>query len=55
MISSMRVANLIVYLCAVVLIILGVYSFIYLKDAYSGIIWAVLGIFIAILGYKRVN
>lgn len=54
MISSMKVANLIVYLCAAVLIILGVYSF-YLNDIYSGIIWAVFGIIVAILGYKRLQ
>jgi hypothetical protein len=51
----MKVASLIVYLCAVVLIILGVYSFIYIKDIYSGIIWIVFGIVVAVLGYKRVN
>jgi hypothetical protein len=51
----MRAAKLIVYLCAIVLIILGCYSFIYLKDIYSGIIWIVFGIIVAILGYKRVN
>ncbi|MEL7669541.1 MULTISPECIES: hypothetical protein [Methanobacterium] len=51
----MKVANLIVYLCAVVMIILGVYSFIYLKDIYSGVIWPVFGIIIAILGYIRLK
>lgn len=51
----MRVANLIVYLCAVVLIILGVYSFVYLKDIYSGMIWAVFGVIVAVLGYKRLK
>lgn len=51
----MRVANLIVYLCAVVLIILGVYSLVYLKDIYSGMIWAVFGVIVAVLGYKRLK
>ncbi|MGB9978161.1 hypothetical protein [Methanobacterium sp.] len=51
----MRVANLIVYLCAVVLIFLGIYSFIYLKDIYSAIIWIVFGIIVAILGYRRLK
>ena len=51
----MKVANLIVYLCALVLIILGVYSFIYLNDIYSGIIWLLFGIIIAILGYRKLK
>lgn len=51
----MRLASLIVYLCAAVLIILGVYSAVYVKDIYSGIIWPVFGVVIAILGYKRLK
>lgn len=51
----MRVAKLIVYLCAAVLLIIGIYSFIYLKDIYQGIIWVVFGIIILILGYMRVK
>ncbi len=51
----MKVANLIVYLCAVVLIILGVYSFVYLKDIYSGIIWVLFGVIVAVLGYRRLK
>ena len=50
----MKVANLIVYLCAVVLVILGVYSF-YSSDIYSGIIWTLFGVIVAILGYKRIK
>ncbi len=51
----MKVANLIVYLCAVVLIILGIYSFVYLKDIYSGIIWVFFGVIVAVLGYRRLK
>ncbi len=51
----MKVANLIVYLCAAVLVILGVYSFVYLNDIYSGIIWILFGIIMAVLGYRRIK
>lgn len=51
----MKTAKLIVFLCASVLVILGVYSFIVTKDVFSGIIWTVLGIIFFILGYIRIK
>lgn len=51
----MRVAKLIVYLCAAVLLVIGIYSMVYVKDYYQGIIWFVLGVIIIILGYIRVK
>ncbi len=51
----MRVAKLFVYLCAAVLLIIGIYSLIYIKDYYQGLIWFVFGIIILILGYIKVK
>ncbi len=51
----MRTAKLFVYLCTAVLLIIGIYSIIYLKDIYQGIIWLIFGIIILILGYIRVK
>jgi hypothetical protein len=51
----MKTAKLIVFLCAAVLVILGVYSLFVTKDIFSGIIWTVLGIFFFVLGYMRLN
>lgn len=51
----MKTASLIVYLCAAVLVILGVYSLFVTKDIFSGIIWTVLGIIFFILGYIRIK
>ena len=51
----MKTAKLIVFLCAAVLLILGIYSGIYLKDLFSGILWTVIGIIILIIGYIRLK
>jgi len=51
----MRAAKLIVYLCALVLIILGIYGFIYADDNFSGMVWTIFGIIFLILGYVRVK
>lgn len=51
----MKSASLIVYLCAAVLVILGVYSFFMAKDIFSGILWTALGIVIAIIGYIKLK
>lgn len=51
----MKTAKLIVYFCAAVLVILGVYSLLITKDIYSGIIWTVIGIFFFILGTIKVK
>lgn len=51
----MKTASLIVYLCAAVLIILGVYSLFIANDLFSGILWVLLGIIIAIIGYIRLK
>jgi len=49
----MKTANLIVYLCVAIIIIVSVYNFLIVKDLFSGIIWLVLGIIFLILGYKK--
>lgn len=51
----MKTPKLIVFLCAAVLVILGIYSLIVTKDIFSGIIWTVLGIIIFIIGYIRLK
>ncbi len=50
----MRIAKLIVFLCVLVLIIVGIYSFL-VGDMFSGIIWTVLGIFIFIVALVRMR
>lgn len=51
----MKTPKLIVFLCAAVLVILGIYSLIVIKDIFSGIIWTILGIVIFIIGYIRLK
>ena len=51
----MRIAKLIVYLCAAVLLIIGIYSFIYAKDYSSGTVWTVMGILFVIFAYFRMR
>ena len=49
----MKTTSLIVYLCVAILMIVGIYNLVIIKDLFSGIIWIVLGIIFLILGYKR--
>lgn len=51
----MKTPKLIVFLCAAVLVILGIYSLIVIKDIFSGIIWTILGIVILFIGYIRLK
>lgn len=54
-IMEMRTRRLIVYICAVFLVVLGIYGMIYLKEYYQGIIWTVIGIFFLVLGYFKLK
>ena len=47
--------RIIVYVCAAVLVILGLYNLIIIKDTYPGVIWTVVGIFFIILGYFKIK
>lgn len=50
-----KTRRLIVYLCAAILVIIGLYNILYIKDYYQGIIWTVVGIFFLVLGYFRLK
>ena len=47
--------QLILYFLALVLIILGVYSIIYLKDYYSGVVWTGMGAFFMAVAYLKIR
>lgn len=47
--------RMIVYVCAAVLVIIGIYNGIIIKDIYMGIIWVAVGIFFIILGYLKIK
>lgn len=51
----MYMKQLILYFLASVLIILGVYSFIFLKDYYSGTVWTVMGAFFMAVAYLKIR
>ncbi|MGZ7120008.1 MAG: hypothetical protein ACXVH2_09870 [Methanobacterium sp.] len=51
----MRTAKIIVFLCAAVLVILGIYSFIVTKDTFSGFLWTAFGILVFFLGLIRIR
>ncbi len=46
---------MIVYFCAALMLIIGLYSFIIIKDSFSGTVWTVFGIIFIILGYFRIR
>lgn len=50
-----KTRRMIVFICASVLIIIGLYNLVILKDIYPSIIWAVIGIFFMVLGYFRLR
>ncbi|MBI5681358.1 MAG: hypothetical protein HZC47_10730 [Methanobacterium sp.] len=50
-----RTRRIIVYICAAFLVVLGIYSMIYMKDYYQGLIWTVIGIFFIVLGYFKLK
>lgn len=47
--------RMIVYVCAAVLIIIGIYNWIIIKDTYLGLIWTAIGIFFIILSYFKIK
>lgn len=47
--------RIIVYLCAAILVIIGIYNLIIVKDTYTGIIWAAMGIFFSVVGYLKIK
>jgi hypothetical protein len=51
----MYMKQLLLYFFALILIILGVYSFIYLKDYSSGAVWTVVGIFFMAVAYLKIR
>ncbi|MGF7118349.1 hypothetical protein [Methanobacterium oryzae] len=50
-----KTRRMIVYLCAAVLVILGLYNLLIIKDYYMGLIWTVFGILFIILGYFKIK
>ena len=46
--------KLIVYYCAALLIIIGIYNFIMIHDLFQGVLWTVFGIIFIILAYFRI-
>ncbi|MDI6645339.1 MAG: hypothetical protein QME14_09810 [Methanobacteriaceae archaeon] len=50
-----KTRRMIVFICAAVLIIIGLYNLVILKDIYPGTIWTVVGTFFMFLGYFRLR
>lgn len=50
-----KTRKVIVYICSAILIIIGIYNFIMVKNVYIGIIWIILGIIFIMLGYFRLK
>jgi hypothetical protein len=47
--------RMMVYVCAAILVIIGIYNWMIIKDTYMGIIWTAAGILFIILGYLKIK